>query len=255
MTIKFITLNIWNGGQLFDAAIKFLKDENPDIAVFQEVYDGGSPSQEPRFRSMEVLHDALPDLKFSTFDGTIIDHGNGDLPWGNAVFSKFPIVGKNNVLFEGKVGDFDFVTRNDFQNVTQGMCGATIEIDGKKLDVYSIHGVWGTHGHDTPERTKMGATIINVLKGVSPLIIAGDTNLYPDTQFVKDVCENLKLTNIFGTELVTTFNMKYKDPEKTGYATSPVDMVMASPELTVVSKEMPLVDVSDHFPLKVIFEV
>ncbi len=255
MNVKFITLNIWNGGQLFDATIKFLQEENPDIAVFQEVYSGGTPSQERRFRSIEVLHEALPDLKYSAFGGTIIDHGNGDLPWGNAVFSKFPIIEKKNVLFEDEVGDFDFVTRNDFQNVTQGMCGATIEVNGKNIDVYSIHGVWGTHGQDTPERTQMGTTIINSLKDVSPLIIAGDTNLYPDTQFVKDVCENLNVTNIFGTELATTFNMKYKDPEKTGYATSPVDMVMASPELTVISKDMPLVDASDHYPLKVIFNL
>ena len=255
MNFKFITLNIWNGGELFDTSIPFLQHENPDILALQEVYDKGLSTQERKFRTMEILHEALPDLKFSNFGGTTMDHGNGDIPWGNAVMSKFPILKKNNILFEDKVGDFDFVKRNDYQNVTQGMCGATIELDGKKLDVYSIHGVWGTDGLDSPERTAMGEKIIASLKGVSPLILAGDTNLYPDTQFVKDICRQLQLTNIFGTELTSTFNMKHKDPEKTGYATSPVDMVMATSEFKVISKEMPLVDASDHYPLKVIFNL
>ena len=175
MNVTFITLNIWNGGQLFDATIKFLQEENPDIAVFQEVYSGGTPSQERRFRSIEVLHEALPDLKYSAFGGTIIDHGNGDQPWGNAVFSKFPIIEKKNVLFEDEVGDFDFVTRNDFQNVTQGMCGATIDGKGKNIDVYSINWVLGTHCQAIPERTQMGTTIINSLNYVTPLIITRDT--------------------------------------------------------------------------------
>ena len=255
MQIKFITLNIWNGGQLFDSALKFLRDENPVIAVFQEVYDGHETHSERRFRTMEILHEALPQFKYSAFGGTIIDHGNGHTPWGNAVFSKFPILSKKNVLFEDKIGDFNFVTRKDFQNVVQGMMGATIDIDGKKVDVYSLHGVWGTHGKDTEVRTAMGEKIIKSLNGITPLILAGDTNLNPTTEFVKNICQELSLTNLFGTELVSTFNLKHKDASATGYASAPVDMVFASPEFKVISKEMPQVDVSDHYPLKVLLEI
>ncbi len=255
MQIKFLTLNIWNGGQLFDNVIDFLQKENPDVAFFQEVYDGGSPSRERRFRSVEVLHEALPDLKYSAFGATLIDHGNDDLPWGNAVFSKFPIVSKNNVLFEDKIGDFDFAKRHDFQNVTQGMMGAKIDVEGKIVEAYSFHGVWGTHGGDTNERTAMGRRMIDELKGKSPLIVAGDFNLDPTTEFVKRISDELSLVNLFGTELVSTFNMKHKDPRSTGYATAAVDMIFASKELSVVSKEMPKVDVSDHYPLTAVLEI
>lgn len=255
MKIKFLTLNIWNGGQLFDNVIKFLQEENPDIAFFQEVYDGGSPNQERRFRSVDFLHGALPALKYSVFGPTLIDHGNNDLPWGNAVFSKFPIVSKNNILFEDKIGDFNFVTRHDFQNVVQGMMGAKIDVDGKTIDAYSLHGIWGTHGGDTFERQVMGEKIIESLKGTLPLIIAGDFNLDPTTDFVKRICDELSLVNLFGTELVSTFNMKHKDPKATGYATAAVDMIFASEGLNVVSKEMPKVDVSDHYPLIATLEI
>lgn len=255
MKINFITLNIWNGGQLFDNAIEFLLRQDPDILVLQEVNDGHDQGRDRKFRTMEVLHEALPSLKYSAFGGTIVDHGNGDVPWGNAVFSRFPIVSQRNVLFSDKIGDFNFVTRNDFQNVVQGMMGATIDIEGRTIDVYSLHGVWGTHGDDTEERTAMGEKIIESLKGVAPLILAGDTNLNPTTEFVKKVCNELSLVNVFGTELTSTFNLKHKDPKATGYASAAVDMIMASSQFTVVSKDMPQVDVSDHYPLQVLLEV
>lgn len=252
MRLKFVTLNIWNGGLLFDEAAKFLKEANPDVVVFQEVYSSDNQDLERRFRTLSELQKEFLQMQFA-FGETVVDQGYGGALWGNAVFSKFPIIDKRNILFDNAPREFDFKNRNDFQNVSQGMIEAKIDLNGRQVYVYSWHGVWGTHGNDTPERDKMGDVIIREINGKSPVILAGDTNLLPTTNFVKRISEELELVNIFGTTLPSTFNMKHKDLP--GYAVSAVDMVLGTSEFKVVSKEMPMADVSDHYPLVVEFEI
>jgi len=55
------------------------------------------------------------------------------------------------------------------------------------------------------------------------------------------------LTNIFGNELKTSFNMRRKD--NPGYATACVDMLFVSSDIKVMDKVCPDVDISDHLPL------
>lgn len=120
---------------------------------------------------------------------------------------------------------------------------------GVQVDVYNFQGVWDLDGdNNSPQRARMGQTIVDAVKGKQRVILAGDTNARPTTQAIKNI-EN-HLTNVFKAELTTTFNVAQKDLDKfPGYASSVVDMLFVSPAVTVKDHYCPPVNVSDHLPL------
>lgn len=252
MQVKFLTFNILHGGVFWDNLISFVHEIEPDIMSLQEVFDSKNPQLEKRFRTIEELKKEFVQYPFVVFEPTVIDK-TSQTPWGNAIFSKLPITQHSNYLFNGELEEYDLVMNDpDPSSVTEGILEAQIDILGKNVYVYSWHGVWDRHGNDTPARDNMLKILTEAIKGKSPIILAGDTNLSPNTQFVKTLTEELSIRSVFGNSLVSTFNMRHKkDP---GYAIAAVDMVFVSPEFKVVYKEMPTPDASDHYPLVVILD-
>lgn len=254
MQLKFLTLNIWFGGKIWDNLVSFINSEKPDILAIQEVYNGQNSTLEKRFRTMSEFTDLFGNfLPHNAFGATLLDTGV-DVVWGNAVFSKFPITHHRTVFFDLPYGAYDFSTDTDPRLATEGMLEAELDVNGKKLFTYSWHGVWNTHGGDTENRFIMGEKIIEAIKGKENVILAGDTNVNPDTHVITNISGNLGLKSVFGTSLQSTFNMGQKK-EPGNYAHSPVDMVFVSKDIKVLDHTMPQVDVSDHYPLKVLLEV
>lgn len=253
MKIKFLTLNVWHGGLVWDNLTRYIHEENPDIAVFQEVYNSHDESLENRFRTVDLFREKLPDLSYIAFEPNVINSKNKS-PWGNAVFSKFPIKQQKEYLFNGVVREFDLVLDDpDPSDITKGMLETLINIGGKDIWVYSWHGVWGTHGGDNESRFEMEKIMVEAMKGKENIILAGDTNLNPDTQFVKNIQDKLNIESVFGTTLISTFNTRHKT--KPIFAEIAVDMIFVTPNIKVVKKYQPQVDVSDHLPLVVEIEV
>lgn len=238
-----------------DNVVPFINATDPDIVALQEVYDGKGKNLETRFRTMDVLKQKLSQFPDSIFGRTLTDTEANNAAWGNAIFSKFPIKNSRNILFMNAPEKFPFGKSKDFHNVAQGMIEAELLINSKSVHVYSWHGVWDTHGGDSPQRDRMLEVILREVSSNKNVILAGDTNLNPTTRFVKKLKEELNLKSVFGNSLKSTFNMKHKNAEKTGYATAAVDMIFATKDLKVISKEMPKVDVSDHYPLTAVFEI
>ncbi len=254
MKIKFLTINIWFGGKVWDNLIEYIRHENPDILAIQEVYDGHDEILEPRFRTMDEFRKEFRNtLKYDTFGATVHDIGV-DFPWGNAIFSKFPISNSHIIFFDLPFSHYDFQKDPDPRLAAEGILIADVELNSQKITVGSWHGVWDHHGGDTPNRKLMGEKIIEGLVGQDNLILAGDTNMNPDSETILKIQNDLNLKSVFGTSLTTTFNMKQKE-HPGNYANSPVDMVLYSPKYEVISKRIDDVDISDHFPLIVEFEV
>lgn len=251
MKIKFLTLNTLHGGRFFDNLVKFVKDENPDIAFFQEVYNGRDESMERRFRAFEEFKKEFDFLPYAVFEPSLFDTNRGDIGWGNAVFSKFPIKKSHALFFDLPLSHYPLGQGEDPSNVPRNLLCTEIDLLGKTLYGFDIHGVWALNGDDSPRRFQMLEVVKEAIKGKSPAVLAGDTNLLPTTQFVKEIEEDLK--SVFGTSLKSTFNMKHKT--KPGYATAAVDMIFVSPDIYVLEKRMPDADVSDHMPLISVFEV
>ena len=92
MQIIFLTLNVWNGGKLFDEIVAFIKKEDPDIVALQEMYNGTDPSLERQYRSFSEFKNALG-YEHASFSPAFLDH-LPPLPveQGNAIYSKYPIL-------------------------------------------------------------------------------------------------------------------------------------------------------------------
>ena len=97
----------------------------------------------------------------------------------------------------------------------------------------------------------MYKTIADAVKDEDNSILSGDFNVRAGTRSIRQIERHM--SNVFEGRLVTSFNMKRKFAG--GFSTSVVDMIFASPSIRILESYCPDVDVSDHMPLVVIFDV
>lgn len=245
MKMKVLTLNMWSGGKLLDVVLSLLNRENADIITLQEVNSGGSEKLQRRFRTISEFRRLLA-YPYYQFDPALFNFEQGErIEHGNLVLSKFPITYKSNIFIDGSYSEFDWNKRTDFANVPPIFQHVAVDANGKMIDVFNIHGVWGEDGKDSPRRLHMSKLLLSQIQGKENVFLAGDFNVVPDTKTIGDI-EN-ELSNVFKRELISTFNMKHKD--KGGYATAVVDMIFVSKHIEVVNHYSPRDDVSDHLPL------
>jgi len=255
MRIKLLTLNIEHGGKLFDNIVRLIEEQDPDIVLFQEVYDSNLQDRERRFRAFSefgsIFKEKLPFKAFqsSCFFITEIDEG---AEHGNCIYSKFEIKSNTKTELSVPYTIVDEKGTDDYSihpAITQNL---ELIVDNQKLYVYNIHGVWGRDGLDSAARIEMAKRIASKIKGKTNVILAGDTNFTMDAKKTVQILEDAGVENIFGESLISTFNMKYKN--NPGYATAAVDMIFTGKGIKIIEKECLDADVSDHFPLTATFE-
>lgn len=252
MLLKILTVNIWNGEFTDSSLLPFLLQENADILLFQEMYNGNNREYPANFRAFDVIKKALhmPYTLFGPQFKAIYDTVQADR--GNAVFSKFPLELVGNYFFgKSYVSIENEMTLGDWRDSPRNLLHTSVALKDTTLDIFCIHGEWDFHGNDSPARTHMGNVILDKIKGKEHVLLAGDFNMFPHTLCIDGIEE--MLTNVFKDELKTTFNLKHKDTS--AFGNSVVDMMFVSPEIKVVNHYMPDVDVSDHMPLIAELEV
>ncbi len=252
MTLKFISLNLWWGGNLFPQIIDFLRAEDADIVALQEVHDGKDPALKDRLRSMQVLKQELgyPHQEFALAHMLILPEGT--LPSGNAVLSKFPITNSAVTFLFDPTQTAYFDKPEQWPILPRILQGTSLDTPVGEVNVFNIHGVWDLDGDSpSPQRQTMVERTFEAIQGKSNVILAGDTNANQNNPVLLDI--EKRLTSVFGRELASTFNMRRKD--NPGYATAAVDHMYVSPNIKVLSHSCPDVDVSDHLPLIATLEI
>lgn len=246
MNVKFITLNIWQGGNLLDEALLFLQEKDPDILLMQEVYNGKDFLYEQKYRTFDLVKKILS-FSYASFSPAFLDtRAIGSIDRGNAVFSKFPILGNTTIAYDLPYGKFDEEhDRSNYEKVPMCIEHAVLSIQGNKYNIYNLQGVWGKDGKDNERRLKMSKVLVEEVKDKEHVILAGDFNLNPDTKTIRNIEEYL--CNVFKDKLITTFNIKQK--KRPEFAESVVDMVFISDDINVIDYSCPQVDISDHLPL------
>ncbi len=263
MKIKIITLNIFNG-EFLEKCIDFLKTENPDIFVLQEVYDSQATALDKRFHSLETLKQEFKHYfcfysraYFKEIEGNKVDNGN-------AVFSKFAILKKKTIFYYREYTSRSAETVKQFFLTPRNLQHVVLTTDDAVVNIFNTQGVWGLDGKDNKDRLKMSEVIVDQIKNKKKIILAGDFNVSPNTKTIRDL--EKYLVSVFNGELKTTFNMKQKIPfsqqasfldeeNVKGFATAVVDMIFVSPDIKVIDHYCPQLDISDHFPLVAILEV
>jgi|GEM_PF-332752 len=248
MIIKVISLNMWHGGALFDGILQFLAEENADIVLLQEVFNGEDRTLPAQRRSMQVLREKLG-YPYDDFAAAFrdFDHTNGKAERGDAILSKFPVIKRNNVFIsESAYSETYRDIPGNYHNCPRELEHITLQTEAGEIDVFNLQGIWDLDGdHDSPARQKMSNVILREIAGKQNVLLGGDTNAKPTNPAIMRIAE--KLNNVFAGALTSTFNMRRKT--NPGYATAVVDMLLTSPNMRVLNKSCPDIDISDHLPL------
>ena len=235
--MKIIFLNIWQGN-CWDKLQNFIRkqSDSTNAFCFQEV----SPGNFQRIQSL------LPE--FSGYHACRDKPRHDGLWYGQATFVKQDV----KVLYSDNVTIF-----KRYKNKPGFMLCEKLSVDGQILWTGNIHGISKPgNKFDTKIRLKQSQIITDFFKDKSPVIFGGDFNLFPETKSIKEF-ENLSYRN-----LIREFNIKAtrnrlswenlkKGEEKQHYA----DYVFTSPGLKVSSFEVPDMEISDHLPMVLDFEV
>lgn len=252
MKLKFICLNLWWGGNLFPDIIEFLREEDADIVVLQEVHDGRDPGLKDRLRSMQTLKRELGYPYQDFAEALVLKLPEGRVPSGNAVLSKYRITGRSvTPLFDSTKSEYLDIPEQwpIFPRILQHV---SLDTPSGEVNVFNMHGVWDLDGDNpSPQRRIMIDRTLAAIDDKPNVLLAGDTNATSGNPLLRDI--EARLTSVFGNGLKSTFNMRRKT--NPGYATAAVDHMYVSPDIKVLSKDCPDVDISDHLPLVVTLEI
>lgn len=254
-------------GNLLEPALEFIKEQQPDVISLQEVLDTDNEQAPRRFRLKETLLKELGYEHYAYFP--LVEETTLEYPalFGNMILSKHPITKSREIWFDRPFTQWE--QKGGYEEFPRGMLHASLDVEGKNLEVFNVHGIWGTHGRDTDRRLLMIQTILeNLPEENKSTVLSGDFNLneniYPEVEGKPDLqkpnrsqCVAMleeRLVNVFKDERITSFNMNYKD-KTTTYACAVVDLVFVSPDIKILSKSHSHKEVSDHTPQIVELEV
>ena len=264
--MKLISLNV----ALFQANNKqlgsFLRKQDADFVCLQEVSKGLEKSVNKKFVSINSIDKSTSNMKYffygpsSVFDKFIVKEYHdkpfrfqlgGMIEFGNYTKAKFKIQKGQNIFVENCF-TFSLSQLNWPQEDYRSVLITDHDINGKKLRILNYHGIW-TRNKLGNKKTLKSNKIINdlALQAESEVIICGDFNLFPDTAPMKIFEKNL-------ISLVDKFNIKTTRPATNELSSSKrnvVDFVWVSRGVKVNKFEVPDVEISDHLPLILDFDI
>lgn len=155
-----------------------------------------------------------------------------DAQWGNAILSRYPIVG---------YGTFDLPPGDVL--LLRGFIVAQIEVAGNRLTVVDTH--FSEREGQDDIRANQAATIINTWNGSASTVIMGDLNALPNSEAV---------ANFLNAGFIDISRVLGEQPTYTYYSANPdhqIDYIFVSPDLHFSDFEIPRTTASDHLPLVV----
>ena len=120
----------------------------------------------------------------------------------------------------------------------------------KRLTVFNLHGLHnGLDKEDCDERIEQFTKVKTLLgETKTPKIVCGDFNALPETESLRMFENNMEnLIKKYGIQ--STRSSIYKKPERFA------DYVLVSPEVKVSNFSVPSVEVSDHLPMVLEFDI
>lgn len=201
MTIKFVSLNLWFGGELFDEIVAFLKAQDADIVVLQEAFSSTDVAVERQYRSMQVLSEKLG-YAYTDFAPAYrdFDHTDGKAQRGNGILSKFSITGQDNIFFFGEYTETYRDVPGQFKNCPRNLQHVQLDTPAGEMHVYNIQGVWDLDGDSySKQRRQMSDIIIEQVDGKPNVILAGDTNAKMTNRSILDIEKHTLRTYLAGS--------------------------------------------------------
>ena len=227
MTVKFMTYNIQHGNRFhhdvidLDMVANTIRSFDPDIAVMNEVRDGGD---NPGYFHQTERVAKLLGWPYYYFARAITFPDGGD--YGNAILSKVPFKSVKNI----KIPDPPV---KDEDTYYETRCLIKAEFDG--------FAVLGTHmGLARAESRNAVATVL-ANTGSEPTILMGDFNLEPDDPILQPV---------FGvyTDTATMLKDKTLKSHPSDAPRIKIDYIFAKGVKKIIGADIPQIVTSDHCP-------
>ncbi|WP_443937754.1 endonuclease/exonuclease/phosphatase family protein [Pedobacter sp. MW01-1-1] len=239
-----------------DGMLEVIKNENPDIICFQEFFT----RSKGKYNTIDSLKKLL-NVKYFYYRPV---YDNSYESFGLAIFSKYPIKNKGEVLFDG-FGDNMSIY-------------ADVEINGKLVRVYDVHfqsiSFQSQDYAFIDELTKKKSGKVTGMKRILrmlkyaferrssqvdkmkaemaqcklPYFIAGDFNDTPASYVVTQITAGLNNSFIEkGSGFGKTYNGKFPNFQ--------IDYIASTKQLSVLNYKIIPAKLSDHFPIRVDFKL
>ncbi len=262
--MKLINLNIGIKIDNSEKVGEFIKSLDPDFVAFQEIMRHLDESVFDLYKSKSQIEKILwSKFAYSFFgplyiakyfekNGKITRDFGGEIEQGNEIISQYPILDAiNEYYYKSYSYDFD---RTNFANEdhTRALQVVEFRINNKKLQILNLHGLHSENKQDSERTIKQSEFILNVAKRKNiPTIIVGDFNLLPNTKSIAML--NNEFRNLITEYKISTTRPDFRDNRDVG--NNIVDYIFVNEKIKVNNFEVPHVDISDHFPLILDFEI
>lgn len=267
--MRLLSLNVALFETNNDLLSRFLSQQDLDILCFQEVSEKIDASVNPDFVSKNPIDKATKNLKYSFFGQTwtmkefhlknfhkkinFDFHFGGFLKTGGYIKTKFKIIQKSNIFVQRslqvKVTDWSKWPKNQSKAVQ--MVDLQLS-NSKKLRVLNYHGIWTKEKIGNDETLKACRKILKLAREVNySTIIAGDFNLFPNTPSMQVFYDDF-INLVDKYDISTT---RPKSNELSHLKRNVVDYILVSKDIKVNSFAVLDLDVSDHLPLILDFEI
>lgn len=207
----------------FDIMAEAIKKCGADIVGLNEMRD---ESDHEEYDAQAAILAELTGIKYHYF-AKAIEFGEND-PYGNALLSKYPIISAETISVpdpdpKGRVEGGYYETR----------CLLKARLEGG-ITVLVIH-----FGLNPDEHINAVKTVLENLED-EKCILMGDFNVLPDSEVLKPIRERMKDTAECFAEPLFSFPSDKPDRK--------IDYVFVSPDIEVVSADIPAIVASDHRP-------
>lgn len=206
----------------FDKVARTISELSPDVVGLNEIRGAGSA---PEHDAQTETLSSLTGMKYYYFAQAI---GGEKKPYGNAILSRIPIVSAERIFIpdpeaEERVGKFHYETRCILKARLEN--GYTLLI---------------THfGLNPDEQANAVETVIANLEP-ERCILMGDFNMSPDDALLLPIRE--RLTDTADAFDAPRLSFPSVEPARK------IDYIFVSPDVRVISADIPQIVTSDHFP-------
>lgn len=206
----------------YDAVADLIKKYDPDIIGLNEIRGKGSAEG---FDEQTEILSSLTGFPYYNF-AKAIECGNGN-PYGNAVLSKIPILSAEVIPIS--VPEECRFTDRHYEN----RCILNVKLNNS-------YTVLITHFGLNPDEQETAHHVILENIANEKCILMGDFNLTPDSDIIKSIRERMTDTSEMFTGPLLSFPSDA--PERK------IDYIFVSPDITLLSADIPDIIVSDHRP-------
>lgn len=251
MKLKIITLNTWLF-EYFDEINDFIKSENPDVILLQEV-TSGLDKQIPHgiTNGYEKLRDQLLDYESCFMPMRRYVNNEFNMWFGHSIFSKYPIVNNSSQFY---LDTFQTVESVSFVNtIFPGLLLSSIlDLGSIKFEVLTTHFIWSMHPEINDRQRQAVSNLMKILELKENFIIGGDFNITDDSEIYISLSKNLIDDRPLNTKR-TIHPTIHKVGSQKELA---VDYLFhKGDKIKLIKSEVPIVPISDHLPIVAEYEL